>query len=103
MRITESSRKKHTERSLKGANYKKKWLKKYKETEAIFLHNGEVPKKGWVLKQNDLAKTIKKIMKDGHKSFYTGSFAKKMVESVQNNGGIWSEEDLNRYKVGVGL
>ena len=87
------------ERYLKGANYKKEWLKKYKETEAIFLHKGEVPKKGWILKQTDLAKTIKKIMKDGHKSFYTGSFAKKMVESVQNNGGIWSEEDLNRYKV----
>jgi gamma-glutamyltranspeptidase/glutathione hydrolase len=87
------------ERYLKGANYKKKWLKKYKETEAIFLHNGEVPKKGWILKQADLAKTIKKIMKDGHRSFYTGSFAKKMVESVQKNGGIWSEEDLNRYEV----
>ena len=87
------------ERYLKGANYKKEWLKKYKETEAIFLHNGEVLKKGWILKQTDLAKTIKKIMKGGHKSFYTGSFAKKMVESVQNNGGIWSEEDLNRYKV----
>ena len=87
------------ERYLKGANYKKKWLKKYKETEAIFLDKGEVPKKGWILKQTDLAKTIKKIMKGGHKSFYTGSFAKKMVESVQNNGGIWSEEDLNRYKV----
>ena len=87
------------ERYLKGANYKKEWLKKYKETEAIFLDKGEVPKKGWILKQTDLAKTIKKIMKDGHKSFYTGNFAKKMVESVQNNGGIWSEEDLNRYKV----
>ena len=87
------------ERYLKGANYKKKWLKKYKETEAIFLDKGEVPKKGWILKQTDLAKTIKKIMKDGHKSFYTGSFAKEMVESVRNNGGIWSEEDLNRYKV----
>jgi len=87
------------ERYLKGANYKKKWLKKYKETEAIFLHKGEVPKKGWILKQTDLARTIKKLMKDGHRSFYTGSFAKKMVESVQNNGGIWSEEDLNRYKV----
>lgn len=87
------------ERYLKGANYKKEWLKKYKETEAIFLDKGEVPKKGWILKQTDLAKTIKKIMKGGHKSFYTGSFAKKMVESVQNNGGIWSEEDLNRYKV----
>ena len=87
------------ERYLKGAKYKKKWLKKYKETEAIFLHKGEVPKKGWILKQTDLARTIKKLMKDGHRSFYTGSFAKKMVESVQNNGGIWSEEDLNRYKV----
>ena len=87
------------ERYLKGANYKKEWLKKYKETEAIFLDKGEVPKKGWILKQVDLAKTIKKIMKDGHKSFYTGDFAKKMVESVQNNGGIWSEEDLNMYKV----
>jgi len=87
------------ERYLKGANYKKEWLKKYKETEAIFLDKGEVPKKGWILKQTDLAKTIKKLMKDGHKSFYTGSLAKKMVESVQNNGGIWSEEDLNRYKV----
>ena len=87
------------ERYLKGANYKKEWLKKYKETEAIFLDKGEVPKKEWILKQVDLAKTIKKIMKDGHKSFYTGSFAKKMVESVRNHGGIWSEEDLNRYKV----
>ena len=87
------------ERYLKGANYKKEWLKKYKETKAIFLDKGEVPKKGWILKQTDLAKTIKKIMKGGHKSFYTGSFTKKMVESVQNNGGIWSEEDLNRYKV----
>ena len=87
------------ERYLKGANYKKKWLKKYKETEAIFLDKGEVPQKGWILKQADLARTIKKIMKDGHKSFYTGSFAKKMVESVQSNGGIWTEEDLNRYKV----
>jgi len=87
------------ERYLKGVNYKKEWLKKYKETAAIFLDKGKVPKKGWILKQTDLAKTIKKIMKDGHKSFYTGNFAKKMVESVQNNGGIWSEEDLNRYKV----
>ncbi|XOJ88622.1 gamma-glutamyltransferase [Methylophilaceae bacterium Uisw_097] len=87
------------ERYLKGANYKKEWLKKYKETEAIFLDKGEVPQKGWILKQADLARTIKKIMKDGHKSFYTGSFAKKMVESVQSNGGIWAEEDLNRYKV----
>ena len=87
------------ERYLKGANYKKEWLKKYKETEAIFLDDGEVPKKGWILKQTDLSKTIKKIMKDGHDGFYKGSLAKKIVTSVQNNGGIWSEDDLNRYKV----
>ena len=54
------------DRYIKGAKYKKEWLKKYKETERIFLNEGEVPKKGWILKQPDLAKTIKKIMKEGH-------------------------------------
>ena len=86
-------------RYLKGANFKKKWLNKYKETEAIFLDKGEVPKKGWILKQADLAKTIRRIMDDGSKSFYKGSFAKNMVASVQNDGGIWTEEDLNSYQV----
>ena len=86
-------------RYIRGAKYKKEWLNKYKETASIFLNKGEVPKKGWILKQPDLAKTIKKIMGEGHKGFYTGNFAKKMVESVQKNGGIWSEEDLNRYQV----
>ena len=86
-------------RYIRGAKYKKEWLNKYKETASIFLNKGEVPKKGWTLKQPDLAKTIKKIMGEGHKGFYTGNFAKKMVESVQKNGGIWREEDLNRYQV----
>ena len=86
-------------RYIRGAKYKKEWLNKYKETARIFLNKGEVPKKGWILKQPDLAKTIKKIMGEGHKGFYTGNFAKKMVESVQKDGGIWSEEDLNRYQV----
>ncbi|MDB2680164.1 gamma-glutamyltransferase, partial [Methylophilaceae bacterium] len=40
------------ERYLKGANYKKEWLKKYKETEAIFLDKGEVPKKRMDSKTN---------------------------------------------------
>ena len=86
-------------RYIRGAKYKKEWLNKYKETAKIFLNKGEVPKKGWILKQPDLAKTIKKIMKEGHKGFYAGNFAKKMVESVQKEGGIWTEEDLNRYQV----
>lgn len=86
-------------RYIRGANYKKRWLNKYKETARIFLNKGEVPKKGWILKQPDLAKTIKKIMIEGHKGFYTGNFAKKMVKSVRDEGGIWSEEDLNRYQV----
>ena len=38
-------------------------------------------------------------MREGHEGFYTGNFANKMVESIQNEGGIWSEEDLNRYQV----
>ena len=87
------------DRYIRGAKYKKEWLKKYKETERIFLNEGEVPKKGWILKQPDLAKTIKKIMKEGHQGFYKGKFAKNMVHSVRNAGGVWNEKDLSSYKV----
>ena len=87
------------DRYIKGAKYKKKWLTKYQETESIFLKNGEVPKKGWLLKQADLAKTLKIIMKEGSQSFYSGPYATKMVESVRSGGGIWTEEDLYNYKI----
>ena len=70
-----------------------------KDAAKIFLKNNQVPPLGYVIKQPDLAKTLKAMAKHGHKGFYAGEIAKKLVTSNNNAGGIWSLKDLKSYKV----
>ncbi len=72
---------------------------KAKDAAKIFLKNNQVPPLGYVIKQPDLAKTLKAMAKHGHKGFYAGKIAKKLVASNNKAGGIWSLKDLKEYKV----
>ena len=65
----------------------------------IFLHNGQVPEVGYVLKQTQLAKVLESIRDHGKAGFYQGEVAKKLVTGVQQAGGIWQLKDLQQYKV----
>ena len=51
-----------------------------------------------ILKQPDLANTLKIIAKEGRDGFYKGEIAKKIADDMQNNGGIISEKDLEQYQ-----
>jgi len=88
-----------TDRYQKLLSYRSKVVKKYPEAAAIFLENNAVPKKGYVIVQKDLANTLEIIATKGSKGFYKGSFARKMVRSVKDKGGIWEREDLENYKI----
>ena len=66
---------------------------------AIFLASGRAPKPGYVLRQPELAETLKRIEVNGHNGFYAGETAKRLVEGVRAAGGIWSLRDLQQYKV----
>ena len=66
---------------------------------AIFLDSGRAPKPGYVLRQPELAQTLKRIETNGHNGFYAGETAKRLVEGVRAAGGIWSLRDLQQYKV----
>ena len=46
----------------------------------------------------ELAITLKKIMENGRDEFYKGETAEKLVEFVNENGGILSMEDLEIYE-----
>ena len=70
-----------------------------KDAAKIFLKNNQVPPLGYVIKQPDLAKTLKAMAKHGHKGFYAGKVAKKLVKSNNQAGGIWSLKDLKEYKI----
>ena len=88
-----------TERYQKLIRYRKNIMQEYTGTASIFLKNNKIPKIGDFIVQNDLAKTLSMISENGSKSFYRGIFAQKMVNSVQENGGIWETYDLEHYKI----
>ena len=69
------------------------------ESARLFLNQQAIPEQGWILRQPELAETLSMLAQHGSNSFYQGAFAKKLVNAVQESGGIWSLDDLARYKV----
>lgn len=73
-----------------------------KETEASRLFLGKDKRKlsyGDNLKQPDLARTLRIIAADGAKGFYEGEVARKIVQTVNERGGILNISDLRDYKM----
>lgn len=76
-----------------------KRLKAWPASAAIFYKpDGSFYEPGDVLKQPDLAATLKKIAAEGPDGFYTGEVAEKIAASVQEAGGAMTVEDLAGYK-----
>lgn len=77
------------------------WLKKYPASAAVFLHDGKPYAIGDKLVQADLAKTLRLIAQKGHDGFYKGEVAQRLIKGVNAAGGIWSQRDLDNYKVKI--
>lgn len=74
-------------------------LQKWPSTAAIFYHeDGSAMQTGELLRQPDLAATLKLIAEQGTDGFYKGETASKIAAGVQAAGGIMTEEDLANYK-----
>lgn len=77
-------------------------LKNYHES--IVKINGEQTLLAGNFKENDtikysaLAKTLKRIQKNGRNEFYKGETAKILVDYLQKKGGIITLEDLAKYE-----
>ena len=69
-------------------------LKKNKTTKKNFLKNNKAPEFGTKFKNIKLAETLALIGKKGSKAFYEGDIAKDMVMSLNNLGGLHTEEDF---------
>lgn len=65
----------------------------------VLLDDGFVPAPGFVLRQPQLADTLERLAARGRDGFYTGETAKLLVEGVRAAGGIWTLDDLKKYKV----
>ncbi len=80
-------------------SYRIETLRKFKESSKIFLANNEMPALGTLVIQKDLAETLKEIAKHGRQGFYQGEIAKRLVDGVNREKGIWTLKDLASYQV----
>jgi gamma-glutamyltranspeptidase / glutathione hydrolase len=101
-----------------GASYisETKKILKYPTTLRIYLPNGHPPKAGEILKNPDLARTLKKLveaekanqakgrheaLKSARDRFYKGDIAKDLAAFSEANGGLFRYEDFAEYTAEV--
>ena len=83
----------------KLVGFRQQTLNKSPEAKAVFLAQGQIPQLGDLIIQANLATTLEQIAKHGRAGFYQGDVAEKLIAGVQQNGGIWTQQDLLNYQV----
>ncbi len=87
------------ERYVSMAKMKLALLRKSPEAETTFLQEAQVPRSGFRLVQAELGQTLLTLGDEGHKGFYAGHMARRLVNAALENGGIWQLDDLEQYQV----
>jgi gamma-glutamyltranspeptidase / glutathione hydrolase len=78
----------------------RKQFEKDPSSAAYFFHpDGRAYDAGEILKQVDLAKTLRAIAEQGRRGFYQGPVADLIVAEMKRSDGLITLEDLNGYKV----
>ncbi len=72
-------------------------LQRSPEAAAIFLAAGPQPKPGAILKNPDLARTLRALAADGAAGFYEGEVADEFARFASANGGFFDREDLRNH------
>jgi gamma-glutamyltranspeptidase/glutathione hydrolase len=73
----------------------------YPETRAIFFPDGRPPGAGYVLRQPELARSLRTIAAEGAPAFYRGSIAQAMLAASDRGGGLFSAGDLAAHRTDV--
>ncbi len=74
-------------------------MKQFPDSAKVFLHGSDRPlKQGEMVKQPDLAATIRRIQKSGWREFYEGKTARLIDADMVAHNGTIRYEDLKNYK-----
>ena len=65
----------------------------------VFTSNNDLLEVGQIIKQPELANTLRLIASQGHKGFYDSKFTKTMVKEAKRDGSIWDIDDFKNYTV----
>jgi gamma-glutamyltranspeptidase len=70
---------------------------KYAGSRALFFPSGEPLRAGEMLRNPDLARTLRAIADSGPRTFYRGGIARQMVQDLRGQGNAMRLTDLARY------
>lgn len=65
----------------------------------LFMPDGVPPAAGTLIRQPRLAATLAEIAAHGNNGFYEGWVASTLISEISVSGGIWTQKDLDDYKV----
>jgi gamma-glutamyltranspeptidase/glutathione hydrolase len=72
-------------------------LSRFADSRRIFLREGKLYREGEILRQPELAATLRRLQKKGPREFYEGETARLIAEDMQHNGGLITRQDLRDY------
>jgi gamma-glutamyltranspeptidase / glutathione hydrolase len=73
-------------------------LRRHPESRRVLLIEDRAPHPGEVIRQPDLARTLRLLAKGGRGEFYQGEIADRLVAFAQQAGGLLTREDLGAYR-----
>ena len=73
----------------------------FRETRAIFFPDGHPPPAGAVLRQPDLARTLRTLQAEGPSAFYRGGIADAIVAASARAGGLFSQRDFAEHRTEI--
>lgn len=79
--------------------FRRDTMRRWEAAPEIFLRDGEIPPEGEIIRQPDLAATIRALAEKGRDGYYRGEVAENLVQGVRQAGGIWTLDDLKSYEV----
>jgi gamma-glutamyltranspeptidase/glutathione hydrolase len=88
----------HQARSLAGS---RRLLQRFSTSRRVFLKDGELYQPGEVLRQAELAETLRRIARRGAAEFYRGRTAEELVGEMAGMGGLLARGDLAGYQAKV--
>lgn len=86
-------------RQLLGLRFRQRAMLESPAMAQVFLPGGTLPAEGELIRQPDLAATLRRLATDGFDGFYRGETAQLLVDGVRAAGGIWTLDDLAGYRV----
>lgn len=62
-----------------------------------FLPSGRAPQAAELFRNPDLAWSLRRLAHDGRAAFYEGAIARRLLQSLRQHGGVWTEADLREF------